>query len=208
MGLANRMVETESRPGALGVAGILVGFGGVGLLVEPHGELAANARAFVGAMGVLAAAVLWALGSLYARRADLPKDNALSTGMQMIGGAAGLVVAGTLTGEWSRVDVGGVTTRSLVALLYLIVFGSLVAFSAYVWLLQVAAPAKVATYAYVNPVVAVLLGWALGGEAVSARTLVASAVIVGAVVMITAEKARAAAARGRSTSGRPREEPA
>lgn len=208
MWLFSRMVSRESRPGARGLAGLILGFAGVGLLVEPRGELAADAQTLAGTVGLLVAAVSWAAGSLYSRRADLPKDVSLSTGLQMLAGGLSLFVVGTAAGEWARVDVGGVTTRSFLSLIYLIVFGSIVAFSAYVWLLQVAAPAKVATYAYVNPVVAVFLGWALGGETVSVRTLVASAVIVASVVMITAERGPGAGGRNRSTSDRRQGEPA
>jgi drug/metabolite transporter (DMT)-like permease len=190
MGLMSGLVEPASRPRARGIAGLVLGFAGVGLLVEPRGELAADARTLAGALGVLAAAFLWAAGSLWSRRADLPRDPLLATGIEMLAGSAGLALVGTALGEWPRVDPGAVTTRSALSLLYLATFGSIVGFSAYVWLLQVAAPAKVATYAYVNPVVAVVLGVTLGGEALGARTVAAAAVIVAAVVMITSERTR------------------
>ncbi len=193
MGLLNWLVEPTARPRARGIAGIALGFSGVALLVDPAGGLVEGTRMLVGAGAILVASLLWACGSLYSRHADLPEDLLLSTGMQMFGGAAGLAITGSILGEWGQVEPSIFAVRSILALAYLIVFGSIVAFSAYVWLLQVSAPAKVATYAYVNPVVAVLLGWAVASEAMTGRTIVAAAVIVTAVVMITTEKPRAKA---------------
>jgi drug/metabolite transporter (DMT)-like permease len=195
MGVFNWMVEPTARPGARGIAGIVLGFGGVAALVDPRGEFGADPQVLLGAVSIVGASALWAAGSLASRRADKPRSPFLTTAMQMLCGSVALAVAGTLTGEWSRVDLAGVSTKSVLALLYLMSFGSVVALSAYVWLLQVSTPAKASTYAYVNPVVAVLLGWALAAEPVSARTLGAAAVIVVAVVMITSERPRATAPR-------------
>ena len=195
MGMMNWLVEPLARPRARGISGILVGFTGVGLLVDPSGGLVVGRPMLVGALAILGASMLWAAGSLYSRHADRPKDPLLVTGMQMLGGGAGLIVTATIAGEWSRLDPAMLTAPALGALGYLIVFGSIVAFSAYVWLLQVATPAKVATYAYVNPVVAVILGWAILGEPLTARTFVAAAVIVTAVILITTERV-AASTRG------------
>jgi len=111
--------------------------------------------------------------------------------MEMLSGGLLLLLAGLLTGQVSDLDFSRISLQSVLALGYLIVFGSLVAFTAYIWLLRVTLPARAATYAYVNPVVAVFLGWALAGEPLSARTLLAAAVIVGAVVIITASQPRA-----------------
>jgi drug/metabolite transporter (DMT)-like permease len=109
---------------------------------------------------------------------------------QMIGGGGLLLSAGLLAGEAPGLEVAAVSARSLLALGYLVVFGSLVGFSAYVWLLRVSTPARVATYAYVNPVVALVLGWAVAGEPLTFRSLAAAAIIIGAVVVITTERAR------------------
>ncbi len=188
MALLNGVIDPATRPHARGWAGIALGLGGVALLVEPRGELAADARTLAGAFGVICAALLWATGSVYSRRAKLPRDRLLSTGMQMLSGALGLALAGLLAGEAARVHVDAVSMRSFLALLYLIVFGSIVGFTAYVWLLQVVSPSKVATYAFVNPAVAVLLGVTLGGETLAPRTLVATAIIVASVVAITTER--------------------
>src|SRR5690606_3328224 len=103
-------------------------------------------------------------------------------------GGAGLVVMGTLFGEWGQLDLAGTSARSALALLYLVIFGSIIAYSAYVWLLQVSTPAKVSTYAYVNPVVAVLLGWLFAGEALTMRMGAAAVVIVAGVALITLKR--------------------
>ena len=202
------MIEPSARPRARGIAGLFLGFAGVGILVDPRGDLAADPQLFAGALAVVVASALWAGGSLYSRRAELPDDPLLSTGLQMLSGAAALAVVGTITGEWARLDPAAVSAKSALALLYLIVFGSIVAFTAYVWLLRATTPAKVSTYAYVNPVVAVFLGWLLAAEAVSGRTLGAAAVIVASVVMITTEKTREGARRpGRKADAKLAAEP-
>ena len=176
------------RPSARTAVGLAMGLVGIGLLVGP-GELAGGKGVdLVGATVLLLAALSWAVGSLYSRRGRLPSAPLLATAMEMLAGGLLLLLTGLVTGQaadlhWSRISV-----QSVLALSYLIVFGSLVAFTAYTWLLRVTLPAHAATYAYVNPVVAVVLGWALGGEPLTARTLLAAAVIVGAVVIITASQ--------------------
>lgn len=190
MGLMNWMVEPASRPRARGITGIFLGFAGVAILVKPGGDLAGDPRTVGAALAIVLASGLWAAGSLVARKADSPPSPFLATAMQMLTGAGALAITGTLSGEWGRLDLAAVTVKSALALFYLMTFGSIVALSAYVWLLQVTTPAKVSTYAYVNPVVAVLLGWALAAESVSGRTLTAAAIIILAVVLITTERAR------------------
>jgi drug/metabolite transporter (DMT)-like permease len=178
------------RPPVQVLLGIGLGLAGVALLVGP-GKFAGGLGVDpLGAGALLLGALCWATGSLYSRRAPLPPSPLLGTAMEMLGGGACLAVAGLVSGEWGRLDLAAATPRSLLAVGYLVVFGSLVGFTAYVWLLRVSTPPLVATYAYVNPVVAVLLGWAFAGEPVTARTLVAAAVIVGAVVLITTYRAR------------------
>jgi drug/metabolite transporter (DMT)-like permease len=188
MGAMSWMVEPSARPGARGIAGVLIGFGGVAFLVGPGGEIAADRATLLGAFGLVVASASWAAGSLVARRRHKPKSPFQATAMQMITGGAALAVVGALAGEWQRVDLASVSAASALSLLYLMTFGSLIGFSAYVWLLQVTTPAKVSTYAYVNPVVAVFLGWAFAGEAVTAHTAAAAAIIVLAVVLITTER--------------------
>ena len=174
------------RPRARIWAGILIGFGGVLLLMGGPGSAPQYFTAF---MVLLLASMAWAWGSLYSRSAALPAP-LLATGMQMLTGGVLLLITGALTGELSGVDPSAFSTRSVLALVYLIVFGALIGYSAYVWLLRVTEPALASTYAYVNPVVAVLLGWLLAGERMNAQILLAAAVIVGGVVLITTSRDR------------------
>jgi drug/metabolite transporter (DMT)-like permease len=141
---------------------------------------------------LILASLSWAIGSVFSKGMALPASGAQSSGMQMLAGGALLVLAGLATGEAAAVDLAAITPRSLAALLYLITFGSLLGFGAFTWLLRATTPARVATYAYVNPVVAVFLGWALLGEPLGPRELAAAAVIVGGVALITTAKLRAA----------------
>jgi drug/metabolite transporter (DMT)-like permease len=183
------------RPTGRVMAGIAIGFVGLGILVGPAEILGGHAADRVGGLVLVLAAFSWAVGSVAARRVRLPASPLLGTGMEMLAGGTLLVVLGTLTGEWGRLDLAAASPRSLWAVVYLIVFGSLVGFTAYVWLLRHVEIAKVSTYAYVNPVVAVILGWALAGEELTARIAIAAAVIVAGVVFITSGRARPAMER-------------
>lgn len=192
----------SARPGARTVVGLLLGFGGIALLVGPSALRGAGAIDPVGALVLLLGSLAWAIGSIYSRHAPRPHGALLSTGMQMLMGGSLLFLAGTLTGEWTRLDLAEVSLKSVLALAYLIVFGAIIGYSAYVWLLRVSTPARVSTYAYVNPVVAVLLGWLLAGEIFTLRMAIAAAIIVAGVALITLEEhtrarhaARAAAAQ-------------
>lgn len=161
--------------------GLLVGIVGVAILVQPTGVSAAY---LLGSLVILGAAFSWAAGSVYARRAPLPRRPLVATAMEMIGGAVALLLLSAATGELSRMHPERISWQSLVALLYLTVFGSLLAFSSYVWLLRHTRAAVAGTYAFVNPAVAVLLGWGFLGEALTSRVLVAGAVIILAVVVV------------------------
>jgi drug/metabolite transporter (DMT)-like permease len=174
------------RPSQQTFVGLGIGILGMVLLVGP-GRLGGGI-AITGVLLVVAATMGWAAGSIYSRGADLPKDPLLTTSMQMLCGGACLLLAGLLRGEPATFDMAAVSLHSMLAFLYLTAFGSLLAFSAYVWLLRVSTPAKVSTYAYVNPVVAVFLGWWLGGESISLRVLLAAAVIIFAVIVMTTGK--------------------
>lgn len=167
------------------VVGLAIGFGGVILLVSQSGAGKVDS---LGAAALVAASVFWAAGSLYSRRAPLPRRPLVGTGMEMLAGGVVLAVVSLATGELSRLDLSGVSGESILGLAYLIVFGSWVGFTAYVWLLRNTRTSLVGTYAYVNPVVAVLLGWALLGEAVTGRTLLAGAVIVVGVALIVTSR--------------------
>ncbi len=178
------------RPNSGTAAGLALGFAGIVLLIGP-GELAGgNGVDGVGASVLILSTLCWATGSIYSRRASLPPSPLLATAMEMLAGGTLLLIVGSASGEWMKVKLDAVSLRSALAFGYLIVFGSLVGFSAYVWLLRVSTPARVSTYAYVNPVVAVSLGWALAGEPITLRTLLAAAIIVTAVVAITTDRAR------------------
>ncbi|MEO6324077.1 MAG: EamA family transporter [Thermoanaerobaculia bacterium] len=170
------------------LAGLFMGFLGLVLLVGP-GELAGSNRVDpIGVAALVAGALCWATGTVLSRRVKLPASPLLGTAMEMLVGGALLFAFGLLFGEGSRLRLDAITPKSIAALAYLVVFGSLIGLSAYVWLLTVVAPARVSTYAFVNPVIAVLLGWAFHGEPLTARTLIAAGVIVGAVVLITTER--------------------
>jgi len=174
------------------VLGLVLGFGGVVLLVGP-GDLAGSGGLNPLWTGVLILASLsWAIGSVYSRKASLPKTPLLGSGMEMLAGGALLLVASLISLEWVGFQPSNLSVLSLVSFIYLIVFGSLIGFSSYVWLLTKTTTARVSTYAYVNPVVAVFLGYFLAGEQLTLRTLLASSVIVIAVVVITTFKSRQA----------------
>lgn len=172
------------RPSLRTVLGLVVGFAGMVLLVGPSG-LGGEPVDPLGTALVMVGSLAWAGGSIYARGAALPKSALLATGMQMVWGGVWLTLAGLLAGEWRGLDASAFTPRSLLAWGYLVVFGSLVGFTAYIWLLGAVSAARVSTYAYVNPVVAVLLGWALLDEPLSPRVIGAAAVIIAAVAVIT-----------------------
>lgn len=174
-----------ARPTWLSIVGLVVGFGGVFLLIGPA-EITGSQQSIdpFGAVMLLIAPVLWSLGSIYSKNADMPKSTLMSMGMQMLAGAAALFLVSVLTGELRGFNFGEVSMRSWWGVVYLITFGSLVGFVAYGWLLQNAPISLVSTYAYVNPLVAVFLGWLLAGEELNARIGLAAAIIVGAVILI------------------------
>ena len=188
------------RPTTGVLIGLVLGILGLVLLIGPA-QLAGGGRVNpLGAAVLLLASFLWALGSIYSRSAPAPSDPFLASAMQMLAGGLALLVGGAVRGELATLDSFEPSTKSVLAFFYLIVFGSLIGFTAYIWLLRVSTPAKVATYAYVNPVVAVLLGWGLADEPLTSRTLLAAAVIVGAVALITT--ARSAKGEKRVTGER------
>jgi drug/metabolite transporter (DMT)-like permease len=181
---------TRRMPSMLAIGGLLVGLVGVGILLLPSTGLDALDPVGIGLL--VLATVSWAAGSLYARRGPLPANQLLGTGMEQVAGGAVLLLAGSALGEIGQFDPAAVTTASLVALAFLVVFGSLAAFTAYVWLLNHVAVTTVATYAYVNPVVAVALGVAFRGETMSLRSIVAAVLIMGAVVAMVSGRPREA----------------
>jgi len=182
--IGGRYRDKSKRPSWLTFAGVLTGFGGIALLVGP-GELSGHQVDLLGAGALLIGALLWAAGSLYSREAALPESPLLGTGMEMIAGGLGLFVISGLAGEFGQVNLAAVSTKSLYGMLYLIVFGSLVGFACYTWLLRAAPTTLVSTYAYVNPVVAIFLGVLLANETITSRMLVAAVIILASVALIT-----------------------
>lgn len=166
------------------IAGLLLGLVGVGLLVSPRGHVTGQVDALGAALLVLASAS-WAWGSVTSKSAPLPKSPFLATSMEMIAGGALLLVTAALVGQFGQFKPAEVSTNAILAWLFLVVFGSLVGFTAYVWLLGVTSIAKAGTYAYVNPIVAVFLGWAILGEPVTGRTLMAAVVILIGVALVS-----------------------
>ena len=173
------------KPTARSILGLVIGFSGVFLLIGPA-EFTGAEHKFdtFGVIVLLVAPVLWSLGSIYAKGADLPGSTLLSTGMQMLAGSVSLFIVSVLTGELNGFNFGEVTMRSWWGLIYLITFGSLIGFVSYGWLLQNAPISLLSTYAYVNPVVAVFLGWLFASEILNARIIVATAIIIGSVILI------------------------
>lgn len=188
MVLVDWWIGSRAMPSPSVILALVGGFAGVGILVDAPGLDPTNAEQLAGGVALLVASALWAVGSIRARHVELPPRQRMSTAIQMLTGGGALVAAGLVLGEAGRIDVGAVSLLSLGALLYLIVFGSLVGFSCYAWILQVSTPARVSTYAYVNPLVALILGWALADEPLSARTGVAAAVILGSVALVTSRR--------------------
>jgi drug/metabolite transporter (DMT)-like permease len=186
MALLDR-VFWRRRLSRLAVVGIVVGLGGIALLVNPGG---ASGRQLVGALIPVFGGLCWAVGSLYARSAPTPSRPLLGAAMQMIGGGLVLLVASAATGEFGRVHA--VSAESVGGIAYLVVFGSLVAYPAYAWLIRRAPTTLVSTYAYVNPVIAVLLGAVFLGEPITLRTIVGGAVTIVAVALIVTARPRPA----------------
>lgn len=201
--VAGRIFFGERLP-RIAIAGVAIGLLGVGILVGPS---AAGAETFDpgGILALLLSPICWALGSLYSsHRAQLPKDPLVATGGQMLAGAAILAALAALRGEYAGFRLEAVSSESVAAFAYLTVVGSLIAFTTYVWLLKVAPLPLIATYAYVNPIVAVILGAVVLQEPITPRILVAGAVIVFAVALIITARGRLADSRGQAAAARAR----
>jgi drug/metabolite transporter (DMT)-like permease len=166
-------------------AGLVLGTVGVGLLIDPANIIGGQEIHPLGAVVLVLATMFWAGGSLYSRGSQLPANPFLATAMEMISGGMFCVLAGIIGGELSGFDPSLITRTSVFSLIYLIAFGSLVGFTAYIWLLRHVQPSIVSTYAYVNPIIAVILGWLIAGEELGARIILAAVIIVAAVALIT-----------------------
>jgi drug/metabolite transporter (DMT)-like permease len=197
MVLLESTFESRRAPAPRVLVGVLVGIAGLAILIGPSLTAPAGDMSSLGTMGLIVSALAWSVGAMYSRRVASPASPARTTGMQMIAGALLSILAGFAFGEHHRLSLSAISPASLVAVGYLVIAGALVGFTAYLWLMRVSTPSRVATHAYVNPVVAVLLGWAILGEAVTARTTVAMVIIVVAVVLIVSAPKRARSPRSR-----------
>ncbi len=184
MSLLQILWKQEARPSFQSLAGIFLGFAGIWFLAAPNPSDVHSVPVWA-ALVLTLAALSWAIGSLLTRHLPLPDSSPAATGMEMISGGLCLLIASILTGEPLHVDFAAVSCRSWLALGYLVVFGALVGFSCYIWIVKVTPPALSSTYAYINPVVAVFLGWLILGEPLTLRILAGASVIIAAVFLIT-----------------------
>ena len=177
-------LKTQRLTMRLGAA-LLVGIGGVLVLVSRSISFGDSPIDTFGALALIVAAISWAVGSALTRKLPLPSSKAMSSGAQMLAGGVFLTLTSAALGEFHGFRVQAVSVKAWLALAYLIVAGSIIAFTAYVWLIHHESPTKVGTYAYVNPVIAVLLGYFLGGEVLSLRTVIGTALVLVSVIVIT-----------------------
>lgn len=178
----------KQKPKPIEIVSLIMGFSGIMLMVF-QGNNPTNERFdVIGLVVLFIAAFLWSLGSLYSRHRKLPGSSIYSTATQMLAGGSSLLILSFSIGEAATFNASSITTQALFAMGYLILFGSVIAYTAYIWLMKNVAPALASTYAFVNPVVAVLLGWTIAGEVLSGQTLIAAAIIISAVGILTLSK--------------------
>lgn len=181
--LLSAIAARKFRLNAPLLAGILLGFAGVGLLMG-RSALNSGPGVFVGSLAIVIGAISWSVGIVYSRRSHLSGHPLLLSALSLLAGSVQLLLVGTALGEYRGFSFVSVSVRSWLALGYLILFGSVVAFTAYNWLLEHYSPTLVATHTYVNPIVAVLFGWLFAGEAVSFSVLLSAALVIGAVMLV------------------------
>ena len=167
------------------ILGVILGFAGIFILIHPFQSMRQGDIHLIGALVLILASLFWSIGSLYSRQAKLPSSPLLGTGMEMLAGGGGLLLLGILSGEMRQLSWGSISKESWLGLIYLIVFGSWIGFTAYTWLLRTAPTPLVSTYAYVNPIVAVFLGYFIAEEPLTLRILIATVLVVGSVALIT-----------------------
>lgn len=172
------------RPNMLTAVGVIIGLIGMTLLIGP-GAIGKHEVDRVAGIVLIIGSLSWSAATVFGKRAAVPAYPALASAIQLLGGGLALAVVSLVTGEFARINSDAFSLQAILSISYLIVFGSIIAFSAYSWLLRVAHPSRIATYAYVNPVVAIFLGWLFADEALSLRILIAAGVILGGVVLIT-----------------------
>lgn len=167
------------------IIGAIIGFFGIALLIGPSQLIGSKEHIDpIGIIAILLAAIFWSAGSLYGRSAPMPTSPLLSTGMEFLAGGFGLLILGGITGEYSQLNFSAISTRSIISISYLVVFGSLIGFVAYTWLLRNAPITLVSTYAYVNPLIAILIGNRFAQEVLNLRIILAALIIISSVFMI------------------------
>lgn len=177
----------KRKPSLLEMFGLFLGFSGIMVLAFQGSNSTTNID-MIGIGLLLIASFSWSMGSLYSKRSEMPKSSFYSVSFQMLTGGTLLLIFSTLLGEYRSLDISQITNQSLLAMGYLILFGSIIAYSAYIWLFKNVNPTLASTYAFVNPVVALILGWSLANEVLSTQGLIASILIIGAVIIITLSK--------------------
>ncbi len=180
--------RSKTRPGLRVVVSLLVGFAGMAILIVRPELLAGSHVGSLGAIVALTGAFSWAMGTVFTRRLPHPKSTILSAGMQMMCGGGLLLFAAVLSGQANGWNPAAVTSQGYLAMAFLTIVGSLVGFTCYIWLLGQCPPTQVATYAYVNPIIALILGWLVAGEQLSERSLFASVIVIGSVATIITSK--------------------
>jgi drug/metabolite transporter (DMT)-like permease len=177
------------RPNAVVTIGLLLGLAGVGVLAAPGVGGGSKPGVGFGAAMLIIGSIAWAAGSIYSRQSARPKSAQMSTAVQMLTGSLSLIAVGVVMGELGRLDAGAITAKSFLAWTYLVTFGAIIGFTAYAYVLRETTPAKASTYAYVNPVIAVLLGWAFANEPITTRTVVGAGIILAGVALISLKRA-------------------
>lgn len=183
--LINWLGLKNGKPSVKKTAGVVLGLSGLMFLISPLELLRAEAVNPIGAIVLMFASLSWAAGSVYTNYAKMPESKFAAISIQMLSGGFMLLIWSFIVGEYKYFNISAVTVNSYLALIYLIIFGSLIAYSAYIWLLHAAGPSLTSTYAYVNPVVAVFLGWILISEPMNPRIIISTVIIISAVALIT-----------------------
>jgi len=183
--LMNWRFGEKKQPSILQMTGIILGIFGIAILVMKSSQGGIGSFDILGLVTLLVAAIAWSAGSLYSRFAKLPSSAFNNVSIQMMTGGFLLLVFAAFNGEFTRFDASAISTQAFWSMVYLILFGSVVAYTAYIWLMKNVNPTWVSTYAFVNPVVAVLLGWSIGGETLQGTALLSAGIILAAVVIIT-----------------------
>jgi drug/metabolite transporter (DMT)-like permease len=177
--------QGDAKPNIYVITGLILGFAGQIVLVSSSMQLNSNHSQVFGYIILSLAALFWAIGSLYSRQAQMPKSAIMSIAIQNLMGGMLCLIVGMSVGELGRLNIAHVSTRSLVSFAYLVFAGSIIGYSAYIWVLQKTEPAIASTYAFVNPVIAVFLGWAIANEQLTIRDIMAVIIILASVILIT-----------------------